>query len=431
MTQGRPTLALIFLTLIFVPIQAEVAGLVLTPLRLFLLACVPVLSVGLLMGRFGPLRLVDGLVIAYLGWAALALAINSPAQAVQNAGAGTVDFLGGYLIARASLRRARDFGIAAGWLGVLVTLSLPLAIWETQTSTAPLMALADALPGVTSDTDFTYLRLGVDRAQMGFPHPILYGLVCASALSLVVLGTTWSIPLRASIAATVCAATLTSVSSAPALALVMQAGLIGWACATPGLRNRWLGLTAVLALAYLAVMIAANRPPLRLFLSLATFTPETAFTRLSIFHWGMVNVQASPLFGLGLGDWTRPQGMSRSLDNFWLLTAMRHGLPALVCLAGAWVLLIAQTAGMRLTGDPDLARVRLAWIFSLLGVGFCLVTVHTWDAAYAYIAYLLGAGVWLLDAAPERRTESPRRHPAPVYARDFHAAGQRPYRSTL
>ena len=36
----------------------------------------------------------------------------------------------------------------------------------------------------------------------------------------------------------------------------------------------------------------------------------------------------NPLFGIGLNDWTRPDWMNNSIDSFWLLMTMQHGLIA-------------------------------------------------------------------------------------------------------
>ena len=52
----------------------------------------------------------------------------------------------------------------------------------------------------------------------------------------------------------------------------------------------------------------------------------------------MMEVGRHPVFGIGLNDWTRPWWRAKmaSFDNFWLLQAMRFGLPTLIFLALAW-----------------------------------------------------------------------------------------------
>ena len=64
-----------------------------------------------------------------------------------------------------------------------------------------------------------------------------------------------------------------------------------------------------------------------------TFNSGTAYWRLHIWNFGSAEVWRNPLFGIGLNDWARPSWMwTASVDNFWLLTAMRYGIPAFLLL---------------------------------------------------------------------------------------------------
>jgi hypothetical protein len=110
-----------------------------------------------------------------------------------------------------------------------------------------------------------------------------------------------------------------------------------------------------------------------------------------------------PFLGIGLGDWTRPVWMSDSMDNFWLLIAMRYGLPA-------WAMLVALVLGLvvmaaRRQGLPESwRRARHAWAFTLFGIAVAAATVHLWNALFVLFLFLIGAGAWLTDAPlPARR----------------------------
>jgi hypothetical protein len=128
-----------------------------------------------------------------------------------------------------------------------------------------------------------------------------------------------------------------------------------------------------------------------------------------IFEWGIANVlgsaekdiPASPWIGIGLNDWIRPWFMgSSSVDNFWLLMAMRYGMPGflLLALGYAWGLTLAMRRD--LTADPVLSQIRRAWVFTFVGLTFTLSTVHVWTSIYSFTFFMFGAGMWLLTARP-------------------------------
>jgi len=73
-------------------------------------------------------------------------------------------------------------------------------------------------------------------------------------------------------------------------------------------------------------------------------------------------VRAHPVFGIGYGDWARPNWIPASVDNFWLLTAMRHGVPGLGFLAAAFILVLfsnseeAESTADRIATAPGVDR---------------------------------------------------------------------------
>src|SRR3954466_10503300 len=59
----------------------------------------------------------------------------------------------------------------------------------------------------------------------------------------------------------------------------------------------------------------------------------------AIWEYGSASVLNNPLFGVGFGDWARASWMTSSADMFWLVNAMRHGLPAGLLIMSAFLLL--------------------------------------------------------------------------------------------
>ncbi len=94
---------------------------------------------------------------------------------------------------------------------------------------------------------------------------------------------------------------------------------------------------------------------------------------------------------------------SPTVDAFWLVVAMRAGLPAvlLLALAIAW---LARTALRRSARDPrpEVGRIAMGWTMSLLAL--CLVgcTVHYWNVLHAYLFFFLGLAGWLADPVRAR-----------------------------
>ena len=138
----------------------------------------------------------------------------------------------------------------------------------------------------------------------------------------------------------------------------------------------------------------------------------------------MENVMGSPIFGIGLNDWVRPSWMhSGSFDNFWLLQAMRYGIPSFVFLAlgiAASIWSITRAQGLSF-GQK---QCRTAYMVALTGLLFTLATVHVWGSTSVFFMFYIGAGVWIAQAGdtaaaeeepepgPRRGTARPRAAPA-------------------
>ncbi len=105
----------------------------------------------------------------------------------------------------------------------------------------------------------------------------------------------------------------------------------------------------------------------------------------------------SPIFGHGLNDWERPGWMGGSIDNFWLVNAVRYGIPGFLLSASSF---LAVCIGLgRLKNLPfEVAQCRMGLVVTICGLAISLCTVHVWDAPYVLIIFLLGSGMWMFDA---------------------------------
>ena len=338
----RPKLpfpVLVYLLTVVVPVSFYAGPLLLTGLRAFLILMFVPLTYKLLMGRYDRLYATDVLFLAHTLWAAVALYVNNPDKMVENAGIYAIEFFGGYVLARAYIRGPDEFSALVRAVLLLTLATLPLALHETFSGRPWLVDMIRRIPGITSVAIVNIeQRLGLERVQAVFAHPIHYGLFTSSAFSLTYVALKGEIGdarriVSAALAGLCC---FLALSSGAFLALLMQLFLIGWATVLAGMRRRWVLLLALAVAAYLLVDLLSNRSPIRVFFSYATFSAHNAYWRGIIFEWGMKNVLGDPaagvaghpFFGLGLNDWVRPFFMrSGSMDNFWLVQVVRYGLP--------------------------------------------------------------------------------------------------------
>ncbi|TNC74786.1 O-antigen ligase family protein [Rubellimicrobium roseum] len=395
-----------YLLCVAVPVAFDLGPLTMTGLRVLLLALTVPLAIRLFMGHFGRVFLTDILFTLHILWAGAALWVNNPDRAVEQMGSVGVEFLGGYMIARAYVRSPEVFLALCRRLVLIVLCILPFSLYELMTGRPIVVEMIYRIPGLSSVEIVTIPgRMELERVQATFAHPIHYGLFCSVAFSLafVALKGVSSTPWRYLSSGLVAFSGFMALSSGALLAVVLQVALIVWASIFVGLKSRWWLLVGLFALGYVAIDLLSTRSPIRVFMSYATFSAHNAYWRGIIFEWGMKNVWGSPLFGIGLNDWVRPWYMhSGSMDNFWLVMAVRYGLPGLILLAVGYMLGLMHIMRRNFEGDERLTLIRRAWVFTFLGLSFTLCTVHVWTSVYSFVFFMFGAGMWLILVEPEK-----------------------------
>jgi hypothetical protein len=172
--------------------------------------------------------------------------------------------------------------------------------------------------------------------------------------------------------------------------------LITWDFITRGIRRRWLIISLLFLLIFFTIDILSNRTPFEVFISYLTFNYGSAYNRVLIWRYGSQNVFDNPILGIGFQDWSRPYWMHSSMDNFWLLTAVRYGLPGFGLLASATIVTIFKI-GFAKVSEPEIAAYRNGIVISIVGVSIASVTVDLWNASYCVFMFLLGSGFWILE----------------------------------
>jgi hypothetical protein len=415
----------LFLGTILLPLTTSVGPIALSSLRILCLVVTLPLLVAVLGGRYGRVIWADWFALIHVVWMALSFFVTEGAKAIEIVGSTGIEFLGGYLIARASIRNLAQFQKLCWVLTVSVLVLGPFALAEALTGRSIFLELLGKVPGTSTMIQVeAEMRLGLHRVQSVFAHPIHFGLFASVsfALSWTALAPLMSTTRRFIIALTLAFAGFLSLSSGGILAIGLQIGLIIWATALPSRIPRWWMLVGLFVFAYVVIDLLSSRTPIRVFMSYATFSAHTASWRLLIMEHGFNNVWANPIFGLGLGDWVRPAWMhTPSVDNFWLLAAMRNGILGFLTLAACWLAVLMPAMRATFDADSPLGHARRAWVFIIIGLCFTLITVHVWGNTFSFVMFLLGAGAWFAtaqdgdDATANKTSDAPR--PASRYSR--------------
>ncbi len=380
-------------------VSVSAGGLRLSVYRVvLLLAFIPML-VMLVGGKRGKMHVFDGLVAAHSIWALLALiAWGGLGQGIESGGIYIIEFAGSYLLGRLFIRSYEDFAAMARAYVIIVVGTLLFTIPEALTGKH---ILYDTLAGATGGPPAPFIepRMGLARTFGPFDHPILYGVFCAAAFSMayfVVAERRLTNFKGMGLVMGVGVATFLSASGGPYVVLMMQGFVAGWQRVLGDIQGRWKMLFGLFAIIYLSIDLFSNRTPFHVFVTYFTFSTVSAYNRILIFEYGMAEVWRHPLLGIGLGDWVRPVWMSDSMDNFWLLIAVRYGIPAwlfLVALMGGLIWAVAQ----RKDFPPEWKRARHAWAFTLFGITVAAATVHLWNALFVLFIFIIGSGAWMYD----------------------------------
>lgn len=380
-------------------VSLSLGSLRLSPYRITLIfMLLPALN-QLLQNRKAPAGLVDGLMAGHGIWAALSLMLTmGVADGIESGGIYFIETFGAYLLARAYVQTYEDFVAVVRLVFTMAAALMAFAMIESFSGEHILRMPFKAIFG-GAGPHVIEPRLGLTRAFTSFEHPILFGVFSASAFA-----STYFILCNGKLEmksiknmAAVVMATFFSLSGGPFTALALQMGLIGWDRVTTGIANRWSILLGIMGLAWFVLTMLSNRSPVLVFISYLTFSANSAYNRVHIWNYGTAEVGRNPMIGIGLNDWIRAPWMSSSMDNFWLLTTVRYGLPAFIFLAvGVWLVGWKQAQGNK--SDLQLKNARKAWIITILSFVLAGLTVHFWNALMVHFFFLVGCGMALTFA---------------------------------
>ena len=242
-----------------------------------------------------------------------------------------------------------------------------------------------------------------------FPHPILFGVFCS-----IFVANFFYVFRSGRLRKTLLAIGMTfmSLSTGPLLAMLVQFVLIGWQHVLRILPSRWFllalvggGLLGIVQLGYPGGLVA-------FIIETFAFDQQTGWGRTEILHWGSISVREHPFFGIGLNEWVGPWWRKQSVDNFWLVVALRYGLPALIFIVAGLALHAVQIM-LRRDLSEDASNYRKGYLMAMAGLFIVLGTVHIWarDQRLRHVLFRRrrldlrppGGGDGEAGAAPRRR----------------------------
>ncbi|WP_424831778.1 O-antigen ligase family protein [Ruegeria sp.] len=283
---------------------------------------------------------------------------------------------------------------------ILTLMMLPFSVYQSLTDKSFILDFFSKF-GAVADVVHYEPRLGLYRAQGTMPHPILFGVFCSVGFGLTwyVLGYGKGMAYKGSRVGIVLAATFTSLSSGAWLSVAVQMALMTWKTVLSEVKKKWNLLLYMFAGLYVFVDLVASRPPVQLFAAYLTLNKSSAWYRIHIFTHASDDIMNNPIFGIGLRPFSRPAWMVPTLDNFWMVVALRYGLPALCILVATVIVTYIAVGRAKLSGR--LESYRWGYLFALAGFCIAAITVHLWEATYCLLMFMLGAGAWMIDAKDE------------------------------
>ena len=385
-------LAIFFIALV-IPGSLTIGSLTVNPSRIVLLIVFVPLFMRWLTGRAGRITPADIGVLLYCLWVALSLFVLLGLQRIPSAGIQLVEMFGGYLVGRILVRSSEDYRTFVRYFFYALVFLSPFVWAEFMTGSSPLRRIADAFLTVDEINENTKPRLGFwNRAQGPFDHAILLGLFCSLGLANLYYVYDDLFVKRLSRVSLTLAMIFMTLSSAPLISSGLQLMMIIWDRLFAFLRARWF-ILILLGLTTLGILQVALPGGLLTFIfDHFLLIPETGYDRLEQLHWGTLSVMNHPFFGAS--DWVRPYYLGYgAIDNFWLGTAVRSGLPSLLLL---WFAIAMNVLGILTASDldPVAQRYRRGYIIPLTGLLMVLTSVSIWGPVSTFVLTYLGAGAW-------------------------------------
>lgn len=344
--------------------------------------------------------LIDILLFIFILLASASLIYNHGAQkGIESSGILTIEILGAFYLARGLITTPKRY-YQVNML--FVTLLAVLVLFSAYEAFAQHRILHEWAKNITGHDSLDYrlythyyVRFGIMRTTNLFAHPILYGTIGAIFFPFIVLLVLYRFKLSNLLKATALLLGMVStLSSAPLLSVVFQGMTAVLAQYWIGAKRLWAAGAFFALSVFLIIEALSNRGIFAILISYLTFNPVTGYYRMLQWEHSMDDIAGSPVFGIGLHDWTRPEWMNSSIDSFWLLMTMQHGV-----FAGLILFFCSLYAVFHVLGDlhkhhPATRWMVKSWILAFMSLILIGFTVDYFGKIQPLFFFVLGSIGW-------------------------------------
>lgn len=374
-------LALIGLVLPAWELTIYVAGAKFTAGRMGVaLLFVPALAMLCRSGR----RLVLPDLFAFLTatWILIAAIVADGTGSLSSAGAESLEFIAGYVVARAFFATPAALNSFVRVLKVLTIVAIVLAMADSISGRWVAHDLAASVLGTLPLSPV--FRDEMIRATSTFDHPILFGVFCGLVAAILLFSekTAQRRVFYVGLCFTGC---VLSQSSAALMCFMLVLAAYTYDRLMRNIPSRWTVFWTIVGTA-LALLFLLSNNAIGWIISHLTLSPETGYYRLLIWNAAVDKISASPVVGYAI-DLFNLQILDATVDSVWLVMGLRFGVPTIVFLFLANV--TACLPDRSVQGKP-VERMRLAFTIVLLMFMFTGLTVHFWNYMWIFWGLCLG-----------------------------------------
>ena len=395
-------LAALFIISIFIPVEFYylAGGLRLEVYRV-ILGLVLIYSLINIKDLINKADLVDILLLAFTLLATMSFIYNHGLQkGIESAGIFIIEVLGAFYLAKTFITTPKRFyQVNIAFIAILSCLTL-FTIYESLSHYRVLHDWASKITGHHSldPSLFThyYIRFGIMRATNLFIHPILYGTLTAIFFPFAIMLTLYAFKPRYLVASiSLLVSMLLTLSSAPLLSTIFQAMGAVLTRYWHGAKRFWIGLLFIGFSAALLISLISNRGFFKLLVSHLTFNPSTGYYRILQWKYASDDVLDNPLLGIGVSQWSRPADLNYSIDSFWLLITMQHGIPAGMILLFCCLYIVFHVLNNLHKQHEAYRWMANAWVLSFLALILIGFTVDYFGKLQPMFFFTLGAISWI------------------------------------
>lgn len=344
--------------------------------------------------------IIDILLFFFTILASASLIYNHGLQkGIESSGILIIEILGAFYLARLFITTPKSYYQVNLWFATILAFLVVFSLYEAFAKHRILHEWAKNITGHDS-LDYRlythyYIRMGIMRTTNLFAHPILYGTIGAIFFPFIVLLTAYKFKIRnlfKSLAIFI--GMVSTLSSAPLLSVAFQGMTAVLTRFWSGGKRFWFGFSFIALSGMILINAISNRGFFAILISHLTFNPVTGYYRMLQWEHSMDDIVEHPLFGIGLHDWTRPDWMNSSIDSFWLLMTLQHGMIASFLLLFLCLYAVFHMLNRLHKHHPASRWMVESWILAFMSLILIGFTVDYFGKIQPLFFFMLGSIGW-------------------------------------